>query len=111
MAHTSLATRLQAMNARHRLKVKHFERSLVRKSAVSLAAASFGAMQRMGVKDDIKGVPWKPLVWLGATLLEATMSNPTLQAFSAGVSDATMAIYIDRSIANKSFVAGDELAA
>jgi hypothetical protein len=111
MAHTSLATRLQAMNARHRLKMKHFERTLVRKSAVSLAAASFGALTRMGVKPDIKGIPWRPIVWLGATLAEATMSNPTLQAFSAGVSDAAMATYIENSIVAKSFIAGDELAA
>lgn len=109
MAHMTLAQRFSAMQARHRTRVKRFEHGLVRKSAVSLAAATFGAMHRMGMKPDIKGVPWKPILWLGATLGEATFTNPTLCAFAAGVSDASMATYIQDSIINKSFVAGDEL--
>ena len=66
-------------------------------------------MKRFGVKDDVKGVPWKLPVWLAATVVEALSRSPLVQAFAAGVSDASMAIYIDQSIANKTLVAGDEI--
>jgi len=91
---------------RHRTKMRSFEHAIVRKGVVTLAAGGYGAMHRLGVKDDVKGFPWKMGVWLGATLVEALASNPIVQNVAAGVSDATMAVYTERSIATKSLVAG-----
>lgn len=108
MASSALA-RAQAMQARHRQHVKTFERSLIRKASVSIAAGTFGTMKRFGIKDDLHGFPWKLGVWLGATVIEALARGPLVQSFAAGVSDATMAIYIDQSIANKTLIAGDEI--
>lgn len=110
MAHSSALARAQAVTQRHRQHVKQFERALIRKASVSLAAGTYGAMSRFGIKNDLHGFPWKMGVWLGATVVEALARNPVVQSFAAGVSDATMAIYIDQSIATKSLVAG-ELAA
>lgn len=108
MASSQLA-RAQATNARHRMHVKSFERSLIRKASVSIAAGTYGTMKRFGIKDDLHGFPWKMGVWLGATVVEALSRNQMVQSFAAGVSDATMAIYIDQAIVNKTLVAGDEI--
>lgn len=102
----AIASRSQNRDARHRMQVKHFEAALVRKAAVSMAAGAYGVAQRSGVKNDIKGFPWKMGVWLGATLVEA-LSKGMVQSFAAGVSDATMAIYMENAISTKTFVAGD----
>lgn len=108
MAHSALA-RAQAIQARHRQHIKTFERGLIRKASVSLAAGSLGTIKRMGVKDDLHGFPWKLGLWLGATVGEALSRGALMQAFCAGVSDATMAIYIENAIVTKSLVAGDEI--
>lgn len=109
--HLSLAQRMQASAARYRQHRKSFERSLIRKSSVVLTAGAYGAMARMAIKDDLHGFPWKAGVWLGATVVESLARNPTVQAFASGVSDATLAVYVEKSIANKTLIAGGELAA
>lgn len=108
MASSQLA-RAQAINTRHRMHVKSFERALIRKASVSIAAGTYGTMKRLGVKDDLHGFPWKAGVWLGATVIEALSRNSMVQSFAAGFSDATMAIYLEQAIANKTLVAGEEI--
>ncbi len=102
----NLASRAHARDARHRMKMRRIEGAIVRKSVVTLSAAGYGALHRFGIKDDVKGFPWKMGVWIGATLVEALVSSPLVQNIAAGVSDSTMAVYTERSIATKSFVAG-----
>jgi hypothetical protein len=104
----SIASRAHAAQARHRLHKQAMELGLVRKASVSLAAGAMGALKKHGTPNDIKGFPWKLLVWGAATGLEM-MGRGMLQAAAAGVSDATMAIYVHDGVATGSLVAGDEI--
>lgn len=102
-----LVARAHASAARRRQHVRHFEGTLIRKSAVAISAASFGALKRNGVADDLHGFPWKLGLWLGATLLEGLSRSNVLSNFAAGVSDASMAVYTANAISNKSLIAGE----
>lgn len=104
----ALQTRLHNRDLRYRQKVKGFENALVRKASVSLTAATYGTLQRYAVKNDVGGFPWKLGVWLGATLVEALSGSQVLTSFSAGVSDATLAIYMDRTISQKTFIGAEQ---
>ena len=102
----AVAQRASNRDLRHRHKMRAFENALIRKASVSIAAGAFGAMKRHGVSDEVSGVPWKLPLWLGATLLEAFSGSPVVSNFSAGISDATMAVYMTNAIAAKNWVAG-----
>jgi hypothetical protein len=104
---TMEVVRDHAAKARRRAHVRAFEGTLIRKSAVALSAAGFGAMKRNGVADDLHGFPWKLGLWLGATLLEGLSHSNVLSNFAAGVSDAAMAVYTANAIATKSLIAGE----
>lgn len=106
------AQRMQRTNQRHRQKVRGFENALIRKAAVASSAGLFGVLKRQGVSDEVGGVPWKLPVFVGATLIEALASSSVVTHFFGGLSDATMACYMQNAIANKTWVAGegDELA-
>jgi hypothetical protein len=101
------AQRAHATNQRNRMKMRAFENALIRKAAVSVASGAFGVMQRNGVKNDVQGFPWKLGLWVTSTLVEALASSQTVTNFAAGVSDATLAVYLERAIATKTLVAGD----
>jgi hypothetical protein len=99
------AHRAHARESRRRLNARYFERGLVRKAAVIVTAATYGALKRNSVPDEIAGFPWKVVAWGGSTLVELLASG-AVAAFAGGVSDATAAIYTDRSIVNKTLVSG-----
>lgn len=103
----ALIQRARNVQQKHKAHVRQFETTILRKAGVSLTAAAYGAMNRYAVPNNINGFPWKLGVWLGATLIEALSDSKIVTAFSAGVSDATMAVYMERSISNKTLVAGE----
>jgi len=82
------------------------ERALVRKASVLTSAATLGTLRRMGVPVAIAGFPWKLGVSTLALLGEG-MSKGNVQAVMGGIADASMAIYVERSIGNKVLVAGE----
>lgn len=104
-----LIQRARNLQSRHKASVKTFETTILRKAGVSMTAAAYGAMNRYAVPNNISGFPWKLGVWLGATLVEALADSRVLTAFSAGVSDATMAVYMERAISTKTLVAGEDM--
>ena len=101
-----IVLRSQRRDARLRQEKRNFERALVRKTGVTLTAGVYGTMSRLGVPNDIMGFPWKLGAFVGATLVEA-LADGHVQAFAAGMSDATLAIYMDRSIVNKTLISGE----
>jgi hypothetical protein len=103
----AVAQRAHAREYRRRQNTRMFEHGLIRKAAVIMTSAAYGAMKRNAVPDAIAGVPWKLGVWAGATLVELIVNPGVLKAFSAGISDASAAIYTDRSIVNKTLVSGE----
>jgi hypothetical protein len=106
----ALAQRAAASNQRHRMKMRTFENALIRKAAVSVSAGAFGVMKRNAVSDEIQGFPWKLGLWVTSTLVEALSGSQVITNFAAGVSDATLAVYLKDAIQNKTLVAGEELA-
>ena len=101
-----IVQRARVRDARLRQERRNFERALVRKTGVTLTAGVYGPMTRLGVPNVIMGFPWKLGTFVGATLVEA-LSSGYVQAFAAGVSDSTLAIYMDRSIVNKTLISGE----
>jgi len=101
-----IARRASATVARRRSEARQTENTLIRKSAVVLSAGTLGALKRNGVPDEVAGFPWKLVLLGGATLVEFLTRSGAVRSFAGGVSDATAAIYMDRSIVNKTLVSG-----
>jgi hypothetical protein len=101
-----VAQRAHARDYRRRQTVRSFEHALVRKAAVIMTAAAYGALKRNSVPDEIAGFPWKIAAWGGTTLVELLSNSGVIKAFAGGMSDATAAVYTDRSIVNKTLVSG-----
>ena len=102
----ALVSRLRSQVANKRAKESRMEHVLVRKSGVALTSVGLGALRKHGVSPGVKGLPWKPLAWLGLTMVEA-FGKGVVQSFAAGASDATMAVYLENAIASGSMVAGE----
>ena len=94
-------------NANRRAREKGLENTLVHKGALLTTAALYGSLNRMDVPIEIGGFPWK-LGVTGLALLAEGMTKGTTQAVAGGVADATLAIYIERSISTNTLVAGDD---
>jgi hypothetical protein len=103
-----IAQRAHSREIRRRHTVKGFEHALIRKAAVMLTAGAYGTLKRNSVPDEVAGFPWKIAAWAGSTLIEILANNGTVKSFAGGISDATAAIYMDRSIVNKTLVSGNE---
>lgn len=104
----SLANRWKRDKEKNRVRTRGFEAALVRKSAVAVTAGSFAALTRFKVRDDIAGVfPWKLGVFVLSTAIEALSDNLFLTAFAAGVSDGSLATYMDRAIVKGDVIAGE----
>jgi hypothetical protein len=101
------AQRATATNARQRMKMRAFENALIRKAAVSVTACGYGVMKRHSVSDEIQGFPWKLGIWVGSTLVEALAASQVVTNFAAGLSDATMAVYLKDAVQNKTLIAGE----
>lgn len=110
MANLTKAEQSAASEARSSLRRKLAGDALVngavRKGMVALTSGVYGALHRYGVRDDIAGFPWRLGVWTLATITEA-LSRGAVQSTAAGISDASMAVYLERAIATDSLVAGD----
>ena len=104
---SKLENRLHNLNRKHRETTAEIEHAVLHKAALSLTAATFGALARNDVPAEIKGVPWKLPLWLLAQTVEAVSGGP-LATIAGGVADAAMAVYTANAIANKSWVAGNE---
>lgn len=86
-------------------KTMDMKKMVLRKASVLGTAATFGAMNRMGVPHELAGFPWKLGVATIANVGEALTGGKT-QAVLAGIGDSTMAIYVERSITTGSVIAG-----
>lgn len=102
----SLANRAQTREKRSRDEQKLVEEMLVRKASVAVAATTYGVLTRVGVSNTIGPVPWKIGVWLLTTGVEVFSNNRFLTAIAGGFSDATAAVYVDRALHHKDWVAG-----
>jgi len=93
---------------RDKLSVEQLENTLVRKTAVVATAGTYGTLNRLFVPNDVGGFPWKLAVLLMSQLGEG-LSRGKLQAALGGIADSTMAVYIERSIANNTLISGQEV--
>lgn len=93
--------------ARRRAEKGTLERTLVHKGVLITSAALYGTLNRMNVPIAIAGFPWK--IGIGAlALLGEGLTGGNLQAVFSGISDSTMAIYIERSITTDTLIAGED---
>jgi hypothetical protein len=97
--------RMSAMSRRYR--TKGLEAALVRKASLISSAGIYGTLNRLAVPVELAGFPWKIGV-AALALLGEGMSRGALQSIMAGVADATLAIYVERSISTNTLVAGDD---
>lgn len=97
----------RAAAMRERWSREELQKSLIRKGTVFGTAAVLGTMNRLNVPIAIAGFPWKVAVAGVAMIVEATTKGP-VQAVAGGIGDATMAVYIERSISTGSLIAGDD---
>lgn len=98
--------RAAVAGVRRRLESKEMQKTLIRKGAIIATAGTYGTMNRFDVPVEVGGFPWKLAVMGLSFIGEATTQGPAQAAFS-GVGDATMAIYLERSISTNTLVAGD----
>ncbi len=92
--------------ARRRAQSQALERTLVHKGTLITSAALYGTLNRMNVPIAVAGFPWK--LGVGAlALLGEGLSRGNMQAVMSGVADATMAIYVERSITTDTLIAGE----
>lgn len=89
-----------------RVRSKTLEATLVRKAGVLTTAAVYGTLNRYKISPAIGGFPWKLGVLTLAQIGEG-LSKGNVQAVMAGIADATMAVYIERSIATDTLISGD----
>ena len=89
-----------------RTKSKSLEHTLVRKAGVLTTAAVFGTLNRYKISPAIGGFPWKLGVLTLAQIGEG-LSKGNVQAIMGGIADATMAVYVERSIATDTLISGD----
>lgn len=89
-----------------RFKTKGLENTLIRKGAVFGTAAIYGTLNRFDVPVAIGGFPWK-LGINALALLGEGMTSGRMQATFAGISDATTAIYVERSITENTLIVGE----
>lgn len=109
MAMSELAkqeTRNRIASLTRRYKTKNLESALVRKATVISTAALYGALNRMDIPVTVAGIPWKLIIGPAAMLVEG-LSKGALQAGAAGVADATLAIWVERSISTDTIIAGE----
>ena len=104
LAKKDASNRIAAMT--RRMKSNALERVLVHKGALAVSAALYGTLNRLGVRVDIGGFPWKIGVG-GLALLGEGMTSGNWQAVLSGIADSTFAIYIERSISTNTLIAGD----
>jgi hypothetical protein len=103
LARQEASTRIAAVH--RRVKTQGLERALVRKAGVLTTAAIYGTLHRYNVTDAIGGFPWRLGVLTLAQLAEG-MTKGNMQAIAAGIADASLAVYVERSIATDSLIAG-----
>lgn len=106
----AIANRARRERQRNRQSSRNLEAAIVHKASVALSAAGIAALQRAGVSNQVWGVPWKVPAFLVFTALEAFLDNRIASAIFGGASDATLAIYEDRSIGGKYGTGWDALA-
>ena len=104
LAKKEASSKIQAAN--RRAKSQRLEATLVRKGVGLSTAALYGTLNRMGVPIAIGGFPWKLGVGALATLAEG-LTKGTTNSVMSGIADATMAIYIERSISKNTLIAGE----
>lgn len=110
MAHSAVALVKQEAAARiaaarRRVHTQSLQHTIVRKAGVLTTAAVYGTLHRFKISDSIGGFPWRLGVLTLAQIGEG-VSRGAVQAIMAGIADASLAVYVERSIATDTLVAG-----
>jgi len=95
-------------NARKAARTKGYEHAIVAQAAGITTAALFGTLNRYKIPVTIGGFPWK-LGLSALAMLGQAMTKGNVQAAMQGVSIATTAVYVERSISTDTLVAGGEV--
>lgn len=94
-------------NARRRAERSKIEDALIRKGTIMGTAGIYGTMNRFDVPVDLGGFPWKVAV-AGLAWVGEAMSKGAVQSVMGGIGDATLAIYVERAITQKTLIAGED---
>ena len=93
-------------NARKAARTKGYEHAIVAQASGITTAALFGTLNRYNIPPTIGGFPWK-LGLSALAMLGQAMTKGNIQAALQGVSIATTAVYVERSISTDTLVAGN----